>query len=104
MGIAHDDVHAGQRSDFLGGALGVTSGHDDPGIGILAAHSADRSTGILIRRGGHSAGVQDNHRGVSGGRSANQSLLFELTFQSGAIGLSGATSEVFYKESSHTLW
>jgi hypothetical protein len=33
-----------------------------------------------------------------------KSALFELPFEGGAIGLSGAAAEILYKESGHTLW
>lgn len=102
--VAHYDTYAGQGGNFLGGALRIAAGDHDAGIGILAAHSTDGGARVLICGARHSACIQHDDRGVSGGGSANKSQLFELAFQSGAIGLGGATSEVFDKESSHTLW
>ena len=104
MGVANHEGDAGQGSDFFGGALGIASGDHDAGIGVLAAHSADGGAGVLIRGACYSACIQHDDRSASGGGSADKSLLFKLTFQSGTVGLGGAAAEVFYKESSHTLW
>ena len=104
MRVANHQLHAREGSDFVWSALSVASGDYDAGVGILPADSTDCGAGVLICRGRHGASVQDDNGGVSGARSANQSLLFELAFESGAVGLGGATAEVFYKESSHTLW
>ena len=104
MRIPNYQVHAGQGRDLLGRPLSVTTGDHDPGVGILSAHSPDRSTGVLIRSGGDCAGIQDHHGSVRGAGSAGESTLFELPFHGGAIGLRRAASKIFYIESGHTLW
>src|SRR5579863_3944819 len=104
MGIAYDEMHAGERRNFLGSALRVASRDNDFGLGILAANAANCSTRVLVGSGGDGAGIEDNERGLGGGCGARQSSLLELSFKSGAVRLSGATAEVFYKESGHTLW
>jgi hypothetical protein len=104
MRIPNYQVHAGQGPDLVGCTLRVAPGDHDARVRILAANSADRSTGVLIRAGCHCAGIEDNHRSLRGAGSAGESALFELPFQGGAIGLRRATSEIFYIESRHTLW
>jgi hypothetical protein len=104
MRIPNYQVHAGQGPDLLGYTLRVAPGDHDARVRILAAHSADRSTGVLIRCGGDCAGIEDNHGSLRGAGSAGESTLFELPFHRGAIGLRRAASKIFYIESGHTLW
>jgi len=84
--------------------LFVASGDNDSGFGILAADSANRGAGVLIGARRHGAGVEDYDGSSRWTGGARKSALFELPFKGGAIGLSGAAAEVFYKESGHTLW
>ena len=102
--IAYDQIYPGQGRDFFGGALGITACNYDACFGILAADSTDCGTGILIGACRDRTGVQNYDRCPLRTRGAGQALFFELAFQGGAVGLRGAASEVFYKESGHTLW
>jgi hypothetical protein len=86
---------AGQGGDFLGRALGVASGDDNSCQWVLALHTADGGAGVLIRRIRNGAGVQNYQVGL-GGRGRRQAASFELSCESGAIGLGGAASEVLY--------
>ena len=67
-------------------------------------HSADCRARILVRAIGYRTGIQDYHGSLRRAGSARESALFKLAFESGAIGLSGAASEIFDKECGHTLW
>ena len=102
--ISDDEVHAWQGCDLIGGSLGVTSGHYDSGVGILAANSADGGAGILVCARCYRARIQHYNRSLRGAGGASQALLFELAFESGAIGLRGATAKILYKKSGHNLW
>ena len=64
-------------------------------------YASDRTANVLVGRSGDSAGVQDNDLGLSGGFGARKAALKHLALDSGAIGLSGATSEIFHKKRSH---
>ena len=101
--ISNYQVHAGQCRNLIGRTLRVAPGDHDARVRILAANSPDRSTGVLIRPGGHCAGIQDYYGSVRGAGSAGESALFELPFHGGAIGLRRATSKIFYIKSGHTL-
>jgi hypothetical protein len=103
MGIANDDAHPGQGGEFFGSALGIASGDHDAGFGILPADAADGGAGVLIGAARDSAGIQNDHRSFARARRACESLVLELAFQSGSIGLCGATSEILYEETGHAL-
>jgi hypothetical protein len=104
MGIPDYQVHAGQCRDLFRRALGITSGNHDSRIRILPAHSADCGARILVRAIGYRTGIQDYYGSLRRAGSAGEATLFKLSFQSGAIRLGGATSEIFHKECGHTLW
>ena len=104
VGVSDHQVHAGQSSNFVGRPLRVTSCDYDSGLGILAAHSADGGARVLVRSGRDGAGIEHYDRGLSGARSTSQPVLFELAFESGAIGLRGATTKILYKKSGHNVW
>src|SRR5580658_826967 len=100
--VANHAGYAGQGSDFFRSTLGVASGDDDPGVGILALHAANRGTGILVGGGCHGTGVEDDHVGIGGG-GAIQPALLELALQGSAIRLGGAAAEIFYTEGGHVV-
>ena len=101
MRVADDKVDARQSCDLFRSALRVTAGDDDSGFRILPADSANRGAGVLIGACCYGAGVQDYNGGLRRTRGADEPTLFELPFEGGAIGLGGAATEVFYKESGH---
>ena len=55
--IAYDERHAGQRGDFMGGALGVASGNDYFAGGIVAANAAEGGAGLLFGGSGDGTGI-----------------------------------------------
>ena len=99
--ITDDLGDAGEGGDFLGGALGVASGDDDLGAGILAMDAADGGAGIVIGGGGDGAGIEHDEFSAVGSSGAFESLLLELALEGGAVGLGGAASEVLDVESCH---
>src|ERR1700752_2060173 len=101
MRIADDLGDAGDGGVFLGGALGVASGDDDLGVGILAVDAADGGAGIVIGGGGDGAGIEHDEFGAGGGGRARESLLLKLALDRGAVGLGGAASEILDVESCH---
>ena len=104
MGVSDHQVHARQSSDFVGRPLRVASGDYDPGLGVLAGHSSDGGARVPVRACRDRAGIEHYDRGLGCARSTSQALLFELAFESGAIGLRGATTKILYKKSGHNLW
>jgi hypothetical protein len=100
VGVADHGGDAGEGRDFFGSALGVASGDDDFCQRILALHAADGGAGVLIGGMGDGAGVHYYQVGFSGGGRC-EAAGFELTFEGGAVGLSGAASEVFDVEGGH---
>src|ERR1700688_2878279 len=100
VGVADYGGDTGQSGDFRGSALGVASGDDDFCHRILALHAADGGAGVLIGGIRDRAGVENYEVGVGRG-SAGETAGFELAFESGAVGLSGAASEVFDVKSLH---
>jgi hypothetical protein len=104
MGVSDHQVHAGQCRNFLRRTLRVTSGNDDSRIRILPTNPADCGARILVRAIGDCTGIQDYDGSFRRAGSARESAFFKLAFQSGAIRLGGAASEIFHKECGHTLW
>src|SRR5580693_7001365 len=98
--VADDHANTGQRSNFCRSPLGVAPRDEDFRQRVLALDAANGSAGILICGIGYRAGIQYDEIGVSG-RAWRQSAGFELAFESGAVGLSGAASEVFDMVSGH---
>ena len=92
--VADYQADAGESCDFFRGALGVAAGDYDLCVGILATYAADGGASVLIGACGDRAGVHYHYRGLRGCRGAGDALRFELAFQSGAVGLSGAAAEV----------
>ena len=92
--VADHSGDAGQGGDFCGSTLCVATGDDDFGERILALHAADGGAGVLIGGICNGTGVQDYEVGFTG-RGAGQAARFELAFDRGAVGLRGATSEIF---------
>ncbi len=99
--IAYYYVDARQSRDLVWGALGVAAGDYNPRFRILATHSPDGSTCVLIGRGRDRAGVQNDDRRVLRILRASQAALFELALQCGAIGLRRSATEVFYVIAGH---
>ena len=64
--VADDLGHAGEGGDFFRGALRVAAGDDDLGFGIFAMNAADGGAGVLVGRGGDSAGVETTSPACAG--------------------------------------
>ena len=93
MAVADDSSDTGERCQFLGGALGVAAGGNDPCSGIETVGTADEGASLAVSLGGDAAGIHDNHicfRRVAFGCSSRA--------QGGgygfAIGAGGATAEI----------
>src|SRR5258708_38895393 len=104
VGVADDEADAGQRRDFFRSALCVASGHYDSCFRILAANAADRGARILVRAGGHGAGIHHDYGGLRRSRGACDTVLLELAFEGGAVSLSGAAAKVLYIVSGHVSY
>ena len=101
MRISNYPVDAWYFRQFFGCALRVAASHDDLAAGIVTMYASDRTANVLVGRSGDSAGVQDNDLGLGSGFGARKTALKHLALDGGAIGLSGATSEIFHKKRSH---
>src|SRR5271156_3014261 len=100
MGVADHSGYAGQRRNFLGSALGVASRDNNLRQRILALHAPDGGARVLIGGTGYGAGIQYDEVGLCC-RGWVQPPRCELAFEDGAVGLSGAASEVFHVVGGH---
>jgi len=66
VAVADDSGNTGERGQLFGGALGVTAGGDDAGIGVEAVGAANVGAGFAIGFGRDAAGVYDDHIGLGG--------------------------------------
>ena len=78
--------------------LGITTSHQNTGVGILAMRPANRRTGILIRLSCYRTGVQDHHIGGISRRRSGKALRPQLRFERRTISLGGTASEILNKE------
>src|SRR5579884_4363493 len=101
MRIAHHPGNSGKSGNLLWSALCVAAGDHDFGIGIFTMNAANGGTGILVRRGGHSAGIEHNNPGFFSTTCRCKTLCRKLAFQSGPVSLCGAASKVLNKKSWH---
>ena len=99
--IAHHERNAIEGGDLLGSALRIASGDEDAGRRVGAMNAADGRTRILIGGRGDGAGVQYNEFGFRRRAGSRQTAIGQLALNRRAVGLGGATSEVFYKETAH---
>lgn len=60
MAVTDDDVHAIERRDFMWGALRITAGYDDSGLGILAANAANKGAGAAVGFSRNAASIEDD--------------------------------------------
>jgi hypothetical protein len=102
VGVADYGSDAGEGGDFFGGALGVASGDENFGVGIVTLEAADGGARVLVGGVSDGAGVEDDEVSFVflGGSEAAR---FELALEGGAIGLGGAASEVFHVEGGHGI-
>jgi hypothetical protein len=89
-----------QCRDLLRGPLRVAASNNDLRQRILPLHPPDRGSRILIGGRSHRTGVQQHNVGFLL-RSLTQTAHLELPFESGAVRLRSAASEIFYVISSH---
>ena len=99
VGIADDPGDARECNKFLRGALGVASGDDDAGGGILRMDFSNGGAGLRIGGGGHGASIYDNDAGGGGIGCGGKAAVEQLAFDGGAIGLRGAAAELLDVES-----
>ncbi len=101
MGIADDKRDAREGSEFFRGALSITAGDEDFGNGVLGVDFSDGVAGLRVGGGSDGAGVDDDEFGVVRRSRDCAAAIEELAFDSGAIGLGGATSELFDVKGGH---
>ena len=101
VGIADDERDTGEGRKFFGGALGVTTGDKDFGGRILRVDFANGIAGLCVGGGSDGAGVDDDELGVLRRSRGGAAAIKELAFDGGAVGLSGATAELFDVEGRH---
>jgi hypothetical protein len=82
--------------------LGIASGDDNFCQRILALHTSNRRSRILVGGICHCTGVQDYEVGLSRG-GAGETSSVELEFQGSAVGLGGAASEIFNVVGGHGM-
>ena len=101
MGITDDEGDAREGSELFGGALSIAAGDKNLRGGIVRVNLADGFASLRVRGGCDRASVDDDEFGVmcAGGRGA--AAVKKLTFDSGTVGLCGATTELFDVESGH---
>jgi len=100
--VADDCGDTGQRGNFFGRTLCITSGDDDFGQRILPLHPPDGSAGVLIRGTRDRTSIQYDQVGAVRW-SAGEAAGFELALEGGAVGLRGAAAEVFDVEGGHGI-
>jgi hypothetical protein len=101
MGVAYHPGYARQGSDFLGRPLCVTTGDQNPGLGVFPMGAANCSARILVGCGSDCTGVEDNQVGLGARISAIQTLFGKLSFYGGPIRLRGAAAKVLHKKGRH---
>jgi hypothetical protein len=100
VGITDNEAHPRQSRDLFGGSLRIAAGNHNFRFRVLPLHAPDRRSRVCIGGGGNRAGIQHDDGGLCRW-SAKQASLFELSFQSGAVGLRSAAPEVLYVISPH---
>lgn len=100
VAVAENGGDAGERGQFLRGALGVAAGDDDAGQGVAAMGAADEGARGAVGLGGDAAGVDKNELGAVGDlkRMARGA---EARGNGFAIGSGGAATEVLNVKISH---
>jgi len=103
VGIADDPGDTGENGKVFRGALGVASGNDHAGAWISGVDFADGVAGLSVGGGGDGASIENNdvrRRAIERDAAA---LVPQLALDSGAVGLCGATAELFDVESGHVM-
>jgi hypothetical protein len=101
MRVADYATYARQSDDFFRGTLRITTGDHDPGFRIFTMNAADGGAGVLVRGGGHGAGVENYESSVCRLTGALQTALSKLMFESSAVCLGRPASEIFHEERRH---
>ena len=103
VGIADDEGNSGETGDLLRGALRVTTGDNDASGRIRRVDFADGVAGLSVGGGGDGASIENNdvrRRAIERDAAA---LIPQLALDGGAVGLCGATAELFDVESGHVM-
>ena len=101
VGVADDLRDTRESGDLVRRTLRITSCNDDLCLRVFAMGTANGGTGVLVRRSGNGASIQDDNVRISTGGSARQTAFFELSLDCGAICLSGTTPKILYVISRH---
>ncbi len=99
--VADDETHARQRRDLFRSALRVASGDYNLCVWILSPHAPDGGARILIRCGRDGASIQNHDCSLRVHGGTRDAALLELAFESSAVRLGGAATEVLYVISRH---
>jgi len=101
VGIADNERDAREGRKLFRGALSVTAGDKDFGGRILRVNFANGIAGLCIGGGSDGASVDDDELGVLRRSRRGAAAIKELAFDGGAVGLGGATAELFDVEGRH---
>jgi hypothetical protein len=101
VGIADHAAYSRKRCNFFRRSLCVTSGDDDLAARVLTTDAADRSSRVLICRGGDSACIQYNDFRLRDYGSSRQAAFLELALDGSAIGLRSPATEILHVETRH---
>ena len=99
--IADDPRDAGEGGQFFWSTLGVASGDDDADGGVGGVKFSDGVAGLGVGGSGDGAGVDDDDVGSGGRGGSGAAAVEQLALEGGAVGLRGATTELFDEESGH---
>ena len=103
VGIADDEGNSGETGDLLRGALRVTTGDNDASGRIRRVDFADGVAGLSVCGGGDGASIENNDVRRRAIERDGAALIPQLALDGGAVGLCGATAELFDVESSHVM-
>jgi len=103
VGIADDAGNAGETSDVLRGALGVTTSDNDARGRIGRVDLADGVAGLSVGCSSDGASIENDHVGRRAIGRGGAALVAQLALDGGAIGLRGATAKLFDIEGGHVV-
>lgn len=101
MRVADDVGYAGKSGKLFGGALGVATGDNEASCGVLRVKLADGVASLGIGSGGYGTRVENDEGSGERVGSRGATEVEKLAFEGGAIGLSGAATELLDEEGGH---
>jgi len=103
VGIADDEGNSGETGDLLRGALSVTTSDNDASGRIRRVDFADGVAGLSVGGGGDGASIENNDVRRRAIERDGAALVPQLALDGGAVGLCGATAELFDVENGHVM-